>query len=1035
MASGHDVSASDGDDAHKARPGGRSRSSCDSGTLPPGAPAHLLTRVIDDLAHLLPAQGPISIFIHHNTLHAFEHLPFEEAVERAGERFGCNPYLDESRYRDKLASGRILASDVEALIAEQLSARGADELAGGVGSRLDLWRAIVLHGIPAAAGRELSWILEETTAVSQFRTDLPGNARSAWAALRDVDDRRGEERRVVRRLWNACLQAVERANESVPAVSSHRLAGVPTFASDTPVRHRDWLVSAGGFDIDAWIHPVLIRFLAGYLDQGLAHWPMPARHLGIHGCFLEIYGTSLATECGEWARTLPALVADDRRAERPALDSVANSLNCLGVGEDEYANYLGAELLALRGWAGLVRQIEERPDRVPARDLTVTLRGYLAVRLLLERAALDEATRRLTPGGQLVDLRLQLRDRLPPRPAPTPIERAWPLFHVAQLRGLDASIVDQWTAREVAMLESELHELDEVRRRRILHQAFERTIRHRLYDALAGHAPRQLSSPPAFQAVFCLDEREESFRRHLEEVDPGCETFGAAGYFNVAMYHQGVTDAHPRPLCPMAVRPDHYVAEVDPNADRFAGRSRRLQRRAAGFLGYNVHLGSRLPVRGAVLMTALGWLALVPLVLRVVFPWLSSRWRQVHETTIGSARTRLHLNREDAVPPIGVHAGFTVREMADIVRRVLEDIGIADRLSPLVLVLGHGSVSLNNPHESAHDCGACGGGRGGPNARALSQMANDPRVRELLAAEGLSIDPGTWFIGGQRNTCNNAVTFFDEDLVPRNSQPLLERAQAAIEVARRREAHERCRRFDAVPSWYPPMAALAHVEGRAADLAQPRPEYGHATNAFCVVGRRARTRGLFLDRRAFLVSYDATRDHDDAVLARIMAAVVPVVSGISLEYYFSYVDPVAYGCGTKLPHNVTSLLGVMDGAQSDLRTGLPWQMVEIHEPARLAIVVEATPDRVWRVVHGNAAIERLVRNRWIWLACLDRESSALWELRSTSFVPHTLQHPLACVTGDSSAWYQGKRGFLPPVAIVQKASSVSGRHSLEAASG
>jgi len=671
----------------------------------------------------------------------------------------------------------------------------------------------------------------------------------------------------------------------------------------------------------------------------------------------------------------------------------------------------------------MVRQIEERPDRVPARDLTVTLRGYLAVRLLFERAALDHAARQISFDGSLAELRASLRNRLPRPPVPTAFERAWPLFHVAQLCGLDAAIVEQWRARQVAELESELDELDSVRRRRILHQAFERTIRYRFYDALIHHAPRHVPASPAFQAVFCLDEREESFRRHLEEVDAACETFATAGFFNVAMYHLGVSDAHPRPLCPGAIRPEHYVAETEPDGGRFAGRSRRLQRRAEGFLGYNVHLGSRLPVRGAVLMTAFGWLALVPLVLRVVFPWLASRWSRAHETSLTTVRTRLQLDRQHEAPPIGRYAGFTVREMADIVRHVLEDIGIVDRLASLVLVIGHGSISLNNPHESAHDCGACGGGRGGPNARAFAQMANDARVRHILAAEGLSIAAATWFVGGQRNTCNNSVTFFDDDLIPADHRVIFERATDAIEMARRREAHERCRRFDAVPRWYPPLAALAHVQGRAADLAQPRPEYGHATNAFCVIGRRARTRGLFLDRRAFLVSYDPARDTDGAILARIMAAAVPVVAGISLEYYFSYVDPSGYGCGTKLPHNVTSLIGVMDGAQSDLRPGLPWQMVEIHEPTRLAIVVEGQPEAVGRVVRGNAAIDRLVRNRWIWLACLDADSGRLFELRSTGFVPHVPRHPLAVVTGDSATWYQGKRGFLPPVAIVQRQSA------------
>jgi uncharacterized protein YbcC (UPF0753/DUF2309 family) len=357
------------------------------------------------------------------------------------------------------------------------------------------------------------------------------------------------------------------------------------------------------------------------------------------------------------------------------------------VHDDECEDYLSAELLALRGWAGIVRQIEERPDRVPARDLTVTLRGYLAVRLLFERAALDEAARQLSFRRPVSELRDCLRTELPVASLPTAIERAWPLFHVAQLCGLDPSLVEQWTPRHVDELESELRRLDGVRRRRILHQAFERAIRHRLYDALVHHSPQAQAGPPAFQAIFCLDEREESFRRHLEEVHPSCETLSTAGFFNVAMYHEGVTDAHARPLCPVAIRPEHYVAEVEADRDRLMQHTRRLHRRAAGFLGYNVHLGSRLPMRGAALMTAFGWLALVPLVLRVVFPWLSSRWRRIQETPFSASRTRLQLDRDDEAPPIGRYSGFTVREMADIVRRVIEDIGIRNRLSPLVLII------------------------------------------------------------------------------------------------------------------------------------------------------------------------------------------------------------------------------------------------------------------------------------------------------------------------------------------------------------
>jgi len=964
-----------------------------------------LARLIDHLSHLLPAQGPISIFIHHNTLHAFEDLPFEEAVEQAAERFGREPFLSEDRYRMKVASGRILAKDVETLLDEELGARGAERIAS-VTTRLDLWRRVVLHGIPPFTGRGLSWILEETDALSRFRHDIPRDARLVPLALDDLDADREMERQAVQRLWDACLRATGRAGDD------------PLREQRPPIRHRDLLVGAAGIDTDEWIHPTLVRFVAGFLDQGLAHWIMPDRDRGMHGCFLAVYGTSLAARSGPWAQSLPRLLADDRRRQRDALSSIEGSLAELGVSPDERTDFLTATLLALRGWAGMVRQLEERPDRVPATELPAALSGYLAVRLLLERSALAHAALTIGFQGPLSTLRSFLAERLPRPPRPTPAERAWPIFHVAQLCGLDASIVNGFTASDVAHVESELYAIDSLRRRRFLHRAFERTIRHRLYDALIRHAPAPQMPTPDFQAIFCIDEREESFRRHLEEVEPACETFGTPGFFNVAMYHQSASDAHPRPLCPVAIRPEHFVPEIEENADALVGRSRRAQRRAAGFLGYNVQQGSRMLLRGALLMTLVGWLSLVPLVLRVVFPWLVSRWGRVRETSIAAARTRLQLDRTAAIPPVGKHAGFTVPEMSAMVRRVLDDIGLSTRLSRLVLVVGHGSVSLNNPHESAHDCGACGGGRGGPNARAFAQMANDPRVRQDLAAGGLMLPLSCWFVGAERNTCSNSVTLFDEDLVPADLRPTLDRVHQAIEMARRREAHERCRRFDAVPGWYPPVAALAHVEGRAADLAQPRPEYGHATNAFCIVGRRARTRGLFLDRRAFLVSYDPARDGDGAILSRVLAAVVPVVAGINLEYYFSYVDPTGYGCGTKLPHNVTSLLGVMDGAQSDLRTGLPWQMVEVHEATRLALVVEAPRERLRQVVDANPAVARLVRNRWIWLACLDVDGGALWELRVEGFRPHVPEHPLRVVIGESAAWYQGKRGFLPPVAIV-----------------
>ena len=389
--------------------------------------------------------------------------------------------------------------------------------------------------------------------------------------------------------------------------------------------------------------------------------------------------------------------------------------------------------------------------------------------------------------------------------------------------------------------------------------------------------------------------------------------------------------------------------------------------------------------------------------------WLSSLF-------LPEPRTELTLMRHD---PAGHGAaedqllGFSVAEKAERVASVLRPAGMTANLSRLVVVLGHGSTSLNNPHESAHDCGACGGRRGGPNARLFAAMANHPEVRARLAAMGVTIPGDTWFVGGYHDTCNDVIEYFDDEQVPASHRHDYERIAASLDRARAWSARERCRRFEAAWSAETPEQALHHVEERAEHLAEPRPEYGHCTNAVAVVGRRSLTRNLFLDRRAFLISYDPLQDPDDTLLAQLLVAGGPVCAGINLEYYFSVVDNEGYGAGTKLPHNVTGLVGVMNGHASDLRTGLPWQMVEIHEPVRLLLIIETTPARALNAAGKSALVTELVANRWIRVATIDPDDGQVHVYRDGVFEPFVpADEPLPAVAS-SADWYQGRAEHLP----------------------
>ena len=1001
-----------------------------------------LQHAIEHAAHLLPSQAPISVFVHHNTLHAFEFLPFEEAVQRGGQTYGCHAYLREDHYRQAVARGRILPHDLSAELLEDLG-DNADHLIGFMGTRFHLRLAMLQYPLRHGPDTELRWLISETDALERFRPETPAAVRNRtiestrhWV-MRDLRQDANHRDLRMQPLVEAAFKnfrksRIEQWNEKTwESFTLHVLwqichvgvHGVRPFtaAEAAPVRARDLLFEAIGVDTDKWVNEVLIRYCAAFLDQGIAQWRLPNRERGFLRAWVGLYRNSRPVE--PWLRGLPAEIQRIEQLGWGPLEIIDDALLRLGIAESQHQEYLTQTLLALSGWAGMIWQMETNGEWLAQPAPPGTLVEYLAVRLVLERLALEHAAHEsLGDYGALSELPARLRKMIARAPRVSVEQRAFYVFQLAQLLGWKPEALHQQSKQEWSTLVEEIESFTAADRRRIFHLAYERRYRTQVLDAVRAHPParRRPSERPRFQVICCIDDREESFRRHLEELDPHCETFGIAGFFGVAMYYKGATDAHYIPLCPVVVKPQHYVREDVVYNFADSHRRRSETRRAIGRTSHRLHNLSRSVVGGAV-TALLGSLASIPLVMRVLFPDLTARLRRSFTDFVQPPPiTRQSIERLEEVPgPENGHLGYSLDEMVNIGIRVLEDLGLTRQFARLVFVMGHGSSSLNNPHNSAYDCGACGGGRGGPNARALAAMLSDPRVRERMFERGLAIPKETVFVGAYHNTCIDSVEYYDLDRLPSTHHDDFEAARQVIDAARRRNAHERSRRFQSAELTLSEEAALRHVQSRAEDLSQVRPECGHATNAICCVGRRERTAGLFLDRRAFLTSYDPTQDDEQhAVLERILQAVIPVCAGINLEYYFCYVDPTGYGCGTKLPHNISGLVGVMDGAASDLRPGLPWQMVEIHEPVRLLFIVEATPATIREILDRNPPLQVLVANDWMQLATLDPHSQQIHVFRRgvpTQYEPEQTTLP---VVKSSLDWYRGWRDHLGCAEVV-----------------
>ncbi|MGH7423389.1 MAG: putative inorganic carbon transporter subunit DabA, partial [Candidatus Methylomirabilales bacterium] len=499
---------------------------------------------------------------------------------------------------------------------------------------------------------------------------------------------------------------------------------------------------------------------------------------------------------------------------------------------------------------------------------------------------------------------------------------------------------------------------------------------------------------PRAQLIFCLDMREEGIRRHVEAQSEEYETFGTAGFFTMPMILRPLATGIAKPSCPIPIDPRHTVVE-EVRAGQGAREARHTIRKKWKEALHGIY--HRLETNFATAYSLIDLFGVsfgITVMGRTLLPRKSRvLTATLRDTLIPPVRTSLRVERPtedemredlaliDELRANGVDArhhaarlaefdalGFSLTEQTDLVEAQLRMIGLTNGMARLVLFCGHGSTTENNPYAAAYHCGACGGSRGGPNGRAIAAMLNSPQVRAVLAERGIRTPEDTYFLGAEHDTAADRFTYFDAEELPPTHREEFRRLAHDCMQACGGHARERCRHLPLAPENPTPEQALRHVHTRSVDWAQVYPEWGHARCAVMLIGRRDLTRGLSLDRRVYLQSYDPDQDPDGTILAEIMAAFIPVVRGIALDYYFSYVDSGingVFGAGTKAIHNVVGLIGVMQGAGSDLRPGLPAQGVApLHEPMRPHLIIEAEPARVSSIIAQYKVLKDLFENEW-----------------------------------------------------------------------
>lgn len=726
-----------------------------------------------------------------------------------------------------------------------------------------------------------------------------------------------------------------RLTAKLPAADAARAAQVnQRFAAFATAPARPHVIAPTeriGVEMLGYARAFVAKWCGAFFDQSVAAMPMPHREQGLYPAVLKLIAKD--PDFIRFGGSETQTIIDS--SESDPLAAIEASLLALGLEGENRMALLRTLIARLPGWAGHIRWRTEHADPDIWAGAPASMADYLALWLLVERAcALHDwpAAAAETATDPALDTIARLMTHFGVSPeliAGLPLPAANEIYALASLG--DGALGHIWL------------------------NAAERSFRDKLVPQLEraaielGNADEQR---PSAQLVFCIDVRSEPFRRAVE-AQGAYETYGYAGFFGLPVAIKP-SCGHRRKQLPVLLQPAYELA-LDPVGDAGAAAvSSETRAGATRDLLAGLKSGAATTFSTA---EAMGPFAALIAVARTLTP------RLVRKATKADAEAFAPRLEGDAIV-----SGLPLQARIDAARGFFAATGMPRRTARIVLLAGHGGEAVNNPYAAALDCGACGGHAGGPNAKAMAAVLNDPQVRAALASDGEAISVDTLFVAGEHNTTTDEVAIFDIASAPASHRDELARFAADLAKA---GAANRGRRaatlgtsadglFDAASHW-----------------AEVRPEWGLARNAAFIVAPRALTKGVDLDGRAFLHSYDWQIDNDDSALTLILTAPMVVAQWINCQYLFSTLDNDHYGAGDKTTHNVMGGIGVVQGNGGDLRVGLPRQSLfaddgtPYHVPQRLLTIVCAPVEKVERVIAANAILQTLFGNGWVNLVVVD----------------------------------------------------------------